>query len=104
MKVDCAFLIVVKFAFWVLVIGILSVLPNNVQAFPIEPVIVAGATACCRSHRTHERRLTTCRPMRSSQSSWNGCRSCSTDAATVRAPTTEPGLYYQPSGFTIPAM
>jgi len=86
-----------------LVIGlltVLTVLTNDVQAFPIETIIVAGTTACGSSRQKRERRLTPCRPMQS-YSCWSDRRSCSTDAAAVRAPTTEAGACHRQPEFII---
>jgi hypothetical protein len=100
MRVYCALLTVAKFAFWVLAIGILDITADDVQTFSIEPVIVAGATAYGSSRRGRERRLP-CRPMHSSHSCWNGCRSYSTDADTERTPATEPGTHRPQPEFTV---
>lgn len=91
MKVDGAFLTVVRFAFQVLAIGILAALVKDVQ-FPIEPIIIAGTAAFGRPHRNYERRLNQCRPMRSSHPRWNGCRFCSADSAAMRAGNVPPAL------------
>jgi len=101
MKADGAFLIVVRFALQVLAIGILTVLVNDTQTLPIEPIIIAGTTALGRPYRNHERRLTQCRPMQSSHSHWSGCQFCSSDPAAC-APTIEPETYRRHSESTVP--